>query len=69
VNGDTIVGPTAAVFDTGSSQILGDPVNIAKLFEAIGGAELESLSGIDYYTSALRCVAASQPITNHFSTP
>ncbi|KAH9979408.1 acid protease [Lactifluus volemus] len=50
VNGDTIIGTTAAVFDTGSSQILGDPGSIATMFAAIGGAEFVSSSGIDLYT-------------------
>ena len=68
MNGDTVVGQTAAIFDTGTTQILGDPGSIATMFEAISGAESTSKYDIDLYTSALCCVA-SQSITYRISTP
>jgi hypothetical protein len=67
VNGHTVVGKTAAIFDTGTTQILGDPDSITKMFEAISGAKPASSYDIGLYTSALCCVA-SQSITYQIST-
>jgi len=39
VNGNTVVGQTEAIFDTGSSQIIGDPDGIKALFDSIPGAQ------------------------------
>ena len=49
MNGTHVVENTAAIFDTGTSQIIGDPDSIANLFGAIDGAQ--SASG-GTYTSA-----------------
>jgi len=40
VNGQPVLGSTVAIFDTGSVQIIGDPINIANLFKPISGALL-----------------------------
>ncbi|KAN0111701.1 eukaryotic aspartyl protease [Russula decolorans] len=39
VNGTSVVENTTAIFDSGTTMIVGDPANIAKLFEAIDGAQ------------------------------
>ncbi|KAH9958947.1 acid protease [Russula dissimulans] len=39
VNGNTVVGQTEAIFDTGSSLIIGDPDGINALFGSIPGAQ------------------------------
>lgn len=65
VNGDTVEGKSAAIFDTGTTQILGDPGSIAKMFEAISGAKSAPSYDIDLYTSALCCIA-SQSIEYQF---
>jgi cathepsin D len=49
VNGAAVVNSTAAIFDSGTTQIVGDPAGIAKLFEAIDGAQS---AGEGVYTSA-----------------
>jgi len=49
VNGTSVVGKTEAVFDTGSTNIIGDPVRIAK-FASIIGAEAAPGYGDGTYT-------------------
>lgn len=39
VNGAPVVKGTAAIFDSGTTMIIGDPVGIANLFNAIDGAQ------------------------------
>jgi len=39
VNGNTVVGQTESIFDTGSSHIIGDPDGIKALFNSIPGAQ------------------------------
>ncbi|KAI0287671.1 acid protease [Russula brevipes] len=50
VNGNTVVGSTAAIFDTGSTLIVGDPAGVAKLFSSISGARLAPEIGEGIYT-------------------
>jgi cathepsin D len=52
VNGKPVVGGNAAIFDTGTTLILGDPDGIAALFGAIDGAQLAPQLGEGLYTSA-----------------
>jgi cathepsin D len=52
VNGKPVVGGNAAIFDTGTSLILGDSAGIAALFGAIDGAQLAPEIGEGFYTSA-----------------
>jgi hypothetical protein len=49
VNGAPVVKSTAAIFDSGTTLIIGDPAGIAKLFKAIDGAQS---AGEGTYTSA-----------------
>ncbi|KAF8480127.1 acid protease [Russula ochroleuca] len=39
VNGKSVVGSTAAIFDTGTALIIGDPTGIAAIFNSISGAQ------------------------------
>ncbi|KAI0292907.1 acid protease [Russula brevipes] len=39
VGGSTVIGNTAAIFDTGTTEIVGDPAGIQKLFQSISGAQ------------------------------
>ncbi|KAH9968221.1 acid protease [Russula dissimulans] len=50
VNGKTVVGNTAAIYDTGTTQIIGDSAGIAKLFKSISGAHLAPQHGPGVYT-------------------
>jgi hypothetical protein len=52
VNGNPVVGNKAAIFDTGTEQILGDSASIAALFGAINGARSAPEIGKGVYTSA-----------------
>jgi hypothetical protein len=52
VNGKPVVGGNAAIFDTGTSLILGDPDDVAALFGEIDGAQLAPDLGDGLYTSA-----------------
>ena len=52
MNGNSVVGSTAAIFDSGTTNIIGDSTGIAKLFEAIDGAQLAPQFGEGTYTSA-----------------
>ena len=47
------MGSTAAVFDTGTTMVLGSPDSIAKIFEAISGAKSAPELGTGLYTSTL----------------
>ncbi|KAN0123324.1 eukaryotic aspartyl protease [Russula decolorans] len=50
VNGNLVVGSNAAIFDTGTKQILGDSAGIAALFGAINGARSAPEIGKGIYT-------------------
>jgi len=50
VNGAPVVGSTSAIFDSGTTKIIGDTADIAKLFEAINGAQSASQFGEGAYT-------------------
>ncbi|KAI0280403.1 acid protease [Russula aff. rugulosa BPL654] len=50
VNGAPVVEHTATIFDSGTTQIVGDPAGIANLFEAIDGAQSASQYGEGAYT-------------------
>jgi cathepsin D len=53
VNGKSVVGSTAAIFDSGTTQIVGDPKSIANFFKPIKGAQAASKEyGEGSYTSA-----------------
>jgi hypothetical protein len=49
VNGKSVVGSTAAIFDTGAFAIIGDPTGIAALFKSISGAQLAPQLGNGIY--------------------
>ena len=51
VNGAPVVESAAAIFDSGTTQIVGDPTGIGKLFEAIDGAQPAPQLGEGAYTS------------------
>ena len=54
MNGQTPVVQTNTIFDTGTTQIIGDAAGIQSLFLAIGNAEpLPQDNGIILYSSAL----------------
>jgi len=50
VNGKTVVGNTAVIFDTGSTQIVGNSAGIASLFNSISGAQPAPQYGLGIYT-------------------
>ena len=52
-SGNTIVGETQAIFDTGTTLIIGDPSNVALLYEALAefGAESAPDLGDGMYSS------------------
>lgn len=52
VNGESVVGSEAAIFDTGTNQIVSDSASIATLFGAIDGAQPAPQIGEGAYTSA-----------------
>lgn len=52
MNKKSVVGSTAAIFDSGTTQIVGDPKGIAKFFKSIKGAKSASKYGEGVYTSA-----------------
>jgi hypothetical protein len=52
VNGKPVVGSEAAIFDTGTNNILSDSASIATLFGAIDGAQPAPQIGVGVYTSA-----------------
>ena len=54
MNGSEVLGSTPAIFDTGTTQILGDSDGIKKLFEKVPGAQSAPQFGDGTYTSALR---------------
>ena len=51
VSGESVVGSLPAIFDTGTTLILGDPDGVAALFEAIDGAQPAPELGEGLYTS------------------
>ena len=51
VSGTSVVGDQPAIFDTGTTDIIGDPDGIAALFEAIDGAQPAPELGEGLYTS------------------
>ena len=52
MNGAPVVKRTATIFDSGTTQIVGDPDGIANLFRAIPGAQSAPQYGDGAYTSA-----------------
>jgi hypothetical protein len=52
VKGAPVVNSTAAIFDSGTTLIIGDPAGIAKLFEGIDGAQPAPQIARGAYTSA-----------------
>jgi hypothetical protein len=54
LNNVKVVEKKTAIFDTGLSQIIGDPDGIAKLFSGIKGAKLAPQYGAGTYISALQ---------------
>jgi hypothetical protein len=52
VNGKSVVGNTAAIFDTGTTQIVGDATGIAAIFNSITGSQAAPQLGDGIYTSA-----------------
>lgn len=52
MNGAPVVESTAAIFDSGTTEIVGDPASIAKLFGAIDGAQSAPQQGEGAYTGA-----------------
>ena len=59
MNGKSVVGSTAAIFDTGTAQIIGDAAGIANLFNSISGAQLAPQIGDGVYTSAFSSATIS----------
>lgn len=57
-----MVGKIEAIFDTGSTNIIGDPVRVAK-FASIIGAKAAPGYGDGTYTSTLSNVAIQSPYT------
>jgi cathepsin D len=53
VNGKTAVQGTEAIFDTGTTLIIGDPARIALLYLQIPGALPAPEYGVGLYTSML----------------
>ena len=66
MNGAPVVERTAAIFDSGTTLIVGDPAGIAKLFEGIDGAQLAPELGDGAYTSAFSD-ATNQPTRIHIT--
>lgn len=60
MNGIPVVGNNAAIFDTGTTGILGDPDGIAALFGAISGALPAPHLAKGVYTSAFTSAADHQ---------
>jgi len=50
VNGKSAVGSTAAIFDSGTTHIVGDPISIGELFKPISGAQAAPQFGDGIYT-------------------
>jgi cathepsin D len=50
VDGTSVVESTAAIFDSGTTQIVGDPVGIANIFKQISGARAAPQYGDGTYT-------------------
>ena len=58
MNGKSVLGSTAAIFDTGTTEILGDSASIAKLFAEISGSKPAPQLGDGAYTSAFSSVTS-----------
>ena len=58
----SVVGKTETIFDTGTTQIIGDPVGIAALFAALSpsGAKPAPEYGVGIYTSTWATVVVLQ---------
>jgi len=70
VNGKSVLGSTAAIFDTGTTEILGDSASIAKLFAEISGSKPAPQLGDGAYTSAFSSVTGqSTRIHSNFNIP
>jgi hypothetical protein len=66
VNGKSVVGSTAAIFDTGTTSIVGDAAGIAAIFNSISGAQAV---GDGSYTSASFSALISQHIFMYLQYP
>ncbi len=62
MNRKPVVGSKAAIFDTGTTEIVGDHTGIAKLFKAINGAHSAPQLGKGTYTSAFSPVSQGSNI-------
>ncbi len=56
MNGKSVLGNRATIFDTGTTGIIGDPASIATLFAAINGSQPAPQLGEGLYTSAFSSV-------------
>lgn len=54
MNGKEVLGSIGAVFDTGTTLIIGDPDGINKFMASVPGSKLAPEIGDGVYTSALR---------------
>jgi hypothetical protein len=54
VNGKEVLGSIAAIFDTGTTLIVGDPDGIKKFMASVPESKLAPEIGDGFYTSALR---------------
>ena len=62
----TPVGTTAAVFDTGTTLIIGDPIGIQEFYTSLlpyGAEPQPPVNGVVIYTSTWASSAADQPST------
>jgi len=51
VNGKAATGSLAAIMDTGTTQIVGDPTNVAAVYKNIPGAKEDDSLGQGTFTS------------------
>ena len=63
-----VVGPTQAIFDTGTTQIVGDPQGIKQFYAPlyVYGARLDTDLGEGIYTSTSASIIADQKPHNIF---
>ena len=59
MNGKSVVGSTAAIFDTVAPATIGDTAGIAALFNSISGAQSAPQLGDGVYTSAFSSATIS----------
>lgn len=52
VDGTSVLSTTAAIIDTGTTQIVGDPDSVATVYDQISGAVSAPQYGDGIYTSA-----------------